>query len=163
MKRTVPSGFEECFRLEYRGIVRTCYLLVRDAGTAEDLAQEAFTRLFVHWKKVADYESPGAWVRRVAIRLSIDALRRGRLAARLSFRPHPDGKLGSTHHLFDRAIASLPPRQRATIVLHYFEDRPVEEIARILQCSVSTAKVHLHRARKRLHTLLSDMEISDVV
>jgi RNA polymerase sigma-70 factor, ECF subfamily len=163
MASKAPSEFEDCFRLEYGGIVRTCYLLVRDRGAAEDLAQEAFVRLFIHWRRIADYESPGAWVRRVAIRLCIDALRRGRLAARLWFRARPDVGSETRHDAVDRAIASLSPKQQAAIVLHYFEDRSVGEIAAVLECNVSTAKVHLHRARKKLQLLLSDMEMRDVV
>jgi RNA polymerase sigma factor (sigma-70 family) len=60
------------------------------------------------------------------------------------------------------AIRSLPAQQRAVVVLFYFEDRPMEEIAEIVGCSVSTGWVHLHRARKRLGTLLSEEVTNDV-
>jgi RNA polymerase sigma-70 factor (ECF subfamily) len=60
------------------------------------------------------------------------------------------------------AIGQLPPRQRSAVVLFYFEDRPMQEIADILGCSVSTGWVHLHKARKRLAALLGE-EVSESV
>ncbi|HEX2030555.1 MAG TPA: sigma-70 region 4 domain-containing protein, partial [Actinomycetota bacterium] len=55
-----------------------------------------------------------------------------------------------------RALRQLPAAQRAAVVLHYLEDRPVAEVAALMACSPSTAKVHLHRARKRLAALLGE-------
>ena len=60
------------------------------------------------------------------------------------------------------AIGQLPPRQRSAVVLFYFEDRPMQEIADILGCSVSTGWVHLHKARKRLAAQLGE-EVSESV
>jgi RNA polymerase sigma-70 factor (ECF subfamily) len=60
------------------------------------------------------------------------------------------------------ALARLPGKQRAAAVLFYFEDRPVDEIGQILDCSTSTAGVHLHRARIRLGELLSEEVVGDV-
>jgi RNA polymerase sigma-70 factor (ECF subfamily) len=54
------------------------------------------------------------------------------------------------------AVNRLPRGQRVAIVLHYYEDRPVAEIARILGCTESTARVHLHKGRKRLAELLRE-------
>jgi RNA polymerase sigma-70 factor (ECF subfamily) len=55
-----------------------------------------------------------------------------------------------------RAVASLAPQQRAAVALYYLEDLPVEEVAHLLGVSASTVKQHLHRARARLATLLSE-------
>ena len=60
------------------------------------------------------------------------------------------------------AVRALPPAQRAAVVLFYFEDRPVSEIAEILDCSPATAKVHLHRARKKLAEFLGEEVLADV-
>ena len=60
-----------------------------------------------------------------------------------------------TDHELWSAVGSLPGRQRAAVVLHYLEDRPVREIAEILGCSQSTAKVHLHKARTNLSQRLN--------
>jgi RNA polymerase sigma factor (sigma-70 family) len=56
-----------------------------------------------------------------------------------------------------RAIASLSPQQRAAVALFYLEDLPVDEVAHLLEVSTSTVKQHLHRARARLATLLSEV------
>ncbi|HEX2031074.1 MAG TPA: sigma factor, partial [Actinomycetota bacterium] len=64
------ADFGWLFREEYPSIVRTAYLMLGDREAAEDVAQEAFARLFARWGKVSRYDRPGAWVRRVAIRLS---------------------------------------------------------------------------------------------
>jgi RNA polymerase sigma-70 factor (ECF subfamily) len=60
------------------------------------------------------------------------------------------------------AIKSLPPQQRSVVVLFYYEDRPMEEIAGIVGCSTATGWVHLHRARKRLGALLTEEVGNDV-
>lgn len=155
------SAFGWLFRDEYAQIVRTAYLMLGDRAAAEDVAQEAFIRLYARWRRISRYERPGAWVRRVAIRLASRSLRAGRrtvLQAEVegSARPEPvsDPDLR-------RAVLGLPASQRAAVVLHYFEDRPVAEVAEILNCATSTAKVHLHRARKRLAEVLGE-EVTDV-
>jgi RNA polymerase sigma factor (sigma-70 family) len=106
-------------------------------------------------------------VRRVAIRLATrDAKREQRrsVLARETIvqdrvEPSPAATLDPE---LTAAIRSLPAQQRAVVVLFYFEDRPMEEIAEIVGCSVSTGWVHLHRARKRLGTLLSEEVTNDV-
>jgi len=147
------ESYEWFFRGEYQGVLRTVFVIVGDRETARDLTQEAFIRLYRHWKKVSSYDLPDAWVRHVAVRLGIQHLRRKRLQDR--FVPE------ERDHSFDpviwdvqRAVKSLPPAQRAAVALFYFEDRPSSEIARILDCSESTVRVHLHKARHKLAHLL---------
>jgi RNA polymerase sigma factor (sigma-70 family) len=60
-----------------------------------------------------------------------------------------------------RAVAALAPMQRAAVVLHYWEDRPVHEVAQLLDVSDSTVKQHLHRARHRLASLLEEAVVDD--
>lgn len=144
------------FRAEYASVLRTVYLILGDRGRAEDVAQEAFVQLLSHWKKVSRYERPDAWVRRVAIRLAVRTLRRDRLRGALEretvrhdvIRP-PDVDLAD-------ALRQLPVKQRACVLLFYFEDRPIAEIVHILGISEGAVKVHLHRARQRLATLLGE-------
>jgi RNA polymerase sigma-70 factor (sigma-E family) len=149
--------FAWLFRAEYTEVVRTAYLLTQDRGTAEDIAQEAFSQLYSHWKKVSHYDRPDAWVRRVAIRLCGKHMRkRGRARAELERREEAEEQHASDVDLA-RAVRSLPGSQRAAIVLFYFEDRPITEVAEMLGCSTSTAKVHLHRARKKLAEALGEV------
>jgi RNA polymerase sigma-70 factor (ECF subfamily) len=146
------------FRSEFPAVVRTAYLILHDRQGAEDVAQQAFAQLFVHWRKVSKYERPEAWVRRVAIRLATRTIRRDRLRAIL----HQQVELPLPSSSIDidlvRALKALPPQQRAAVALFYFEDRPVQEIADILSCSESTAKAHLFKARRRLASLLREEE-----
>ncbi len=156
------TAFGWLFRDEYPAIVRTAYLMLGDRAAAEDVAQEAFIRLYARWRRISRYERPGAWVRRVAIRLASRSLRAGRRTVLQAEVEDP----GRTEPVSDpdlrRALLGLPSSQRAAVVLHYFEDRPVAEVAEIMGCATSTAKVHLHRARKRLAEVLGEEEVSDV-
>jgi RNA polymerase sigma-70 factor, ECF subfamily len=143
------------FRAEYPAVVRTVYLVVRDRATAEDAAQDGFVQLLRHWRKVSRYERPEAWVRRVAIRIAIRQAKRDRkrddlLRSDVSIQEAP------ADDAFVEAIRELPAQQRAALVLFYYEDRPVSEVADILGCSDSTVKVHLHRGRKRLAELVGE-------
>jgi RNA polymerase sigma-70 factor (ECF subfamily) len=154
------EGFSWFYRAEFPAVVRTVFLILHDRGRAEDIAQESFIQLLSRWKKVSAYERPDAWVRRVAIRLAIRTVRRDRLRSRLEDGIEPPDAPGPLDVDVTRAIRTLSPAQRAAVVLFYFEDRPVAQVADILNCSEATAKVHLHRARKRLGQLLGE-EVAD--
>jgi RNA polymerase sigma-70 factor (sigma-E family) len=156
------TAFDWLFRDEYPAIVRTAYLMLGDRAAAEDVAQEAFVRLYARWRRISRYERPGAWVRRVAIRLASRSLRAGRRTLVLAEVEGPDRQPPAGDLDLRRALLRLPAAQRAAVVLHYYEDLPVAEVAAILNCATSTAKVHLHRARKRLAQALGE-EASDVV
>ena len=152
------SAFAWLFRDEYPAIVRTAYLMLGDRQAAEDVAQEAFVRLYARWRRVSRYERPGAWVRRVAIRLASRARRRPRPATLTEGAARPEPTADPD---LRRALLALPANQRAAVVLHYLEDLPVAEVAALMGCAASTAKVHLHRARRRLAELLGE-ETNDV-
>ena len=154
-----PS-FDELFAAEFTAVERTVYLIVHDREMAKELTQDAFLALLHSWRKVSRYERPGAWIRRVAIRLAVRALRRHDLRSRAE-RWAPDPPDPTTPRDLDvwRAIRLLPARQRAAVVLFYFEDRPVSEVADILGCSPQTTRVHLFRARQHLSELLSVAEV----
>lgn len=154
--RERDAEFTEFFRAEYPGLVRTLYLVTRDREQARDIAQEAFIQLFARWWRISHYERPEAWVRRVGIRMAVRASKREqirpRLERELDFATFPN----PVDLDVLRAIRELPSSQRAAVALFYLEDRPVSEVAEILACSEMTAKVHLHRARKRLAELLGE-------
>jgi len=157
------SEFEQLFRVEFAAVMRSVTLICRDPERAEDVTQEAFVQLLRHWRKVSRYDRPGAWVRRVAIRLAMQHARRERRRPTLEMAassPPP------TVPPLDRdvldAIAGLPRMQRAAVALYYLEDMPIAEVADVLGCSNSTARVHLHRARVHLAALLGE-EVSDDV
>jgi RNA polymerase sigma-70 factor, ECF subfamily len=150
------AEFTWLFRNEFPAVVRTAYLIVHDRQGAEDVAQQAFAQLLVHWRKVSKYERPEAWVRRVAIRLAARSVRRDRIRGILHQQVEPPAPASSIDIDLVRALKALPPQQRAAVALFYFEDRPVQEIAGILGCSESTAKAHLFKARGKLAALLRE-------
>jgi RNA polymerase sigma-70 factor (ECF subfamily) len=149
-------AYSDFFRDQFAYVTRTIHLIVRDRARAEDITQDAFLQLFRDWPRISKYDRPDAWVRRVAIRLAFRALRRDAfwVNVRSLFVTRP------AEHQVDvdviAAVGQLPRAQRAAIVLHYYEDRPVAEIAQLLGCSESTARVHLHRGRRRLAKLLGE-------
>ncbi|MDP9068277.1 MAG: SigE family RNA polymerase sigma factor [Actinomycetota bacterium] len=147
------------FRGEYQSVLRTAFLIVGDRESARDVTQEAFIRLFRYWKKVSTYDRPDAWVRHVAVRLAIQLVRRRRLHDLLTPAPESTHIVDSVIWEVQEAVKELPPTQRAAVALFYFEDRPSAEIARILDCSESTVRVHLHKARKKLATVLKESQL----
>ena len=151
-----PTEYTTLFRAEFAAVLRTIELMLRDHARAEEITQDAFLQLLVHWSKVSRYERPDAWVRRVAIRLALRSLRRDRLWQLVRGGLLPREPDRPVRYDLESAIRKLPGSQRAAIVLHYYEDRPTAEVAAILGCSESTARVHLHHARKRLAILLGE-------
>lgn len=156
------GSFEGFFRYEYPKVVGSIRLVLGDRAAAEDVVQDAFTQLLIHWGRVSRYDQPGAWVRRVALRKALRWRTRRSVEARaLSLMNVPEVR-GTSDPDLERALRSLSAMQRAAVVLHYFEDRPLAEVADILRCAEGTAKSHLHRARQRLGSLLGEREENDV-
>lgn len=154
------TEYDLLFSVEFQNVMRTVYLILHDVDRAEDVTQDAFVQLLKHWKKVSRYDRPGAWVRRVAIRLAMSVLQRERMRSVLERKVQPPPEPGPADIDVLRAIGDLPGMQRASVVLYYFEDRPLAEVADILGCAESTARVHLHRARKHLADTLGE-EVSE--
>jgi RNA polymerase sigma-70 factor, ECF subfamily len=148
------------FRTEYASVVRTVYFIGHDRARAEEIAQEAFLQLLLHWRKVSNYERPDAWIRRVAIRMAVRETKRER--ARRSLEDQAvDRSVAPDRDLeLLEAVRRLSPMRRAVVVLFYYEDRPMAEIGHILGISESNGFVHLHRARKELAALLNE-EVDD--
>ncbi len=154
MEREHELEFDDLFASAYPAIVRSAALVVRDQEVARELAQDAFVKALLHWKRVRTYDNPTAWVRTVAFRMALRAKTRepGQVRAIEGSvaDPTPDVDLL-------RAISQLPRMQRAAIALHYLDDLRVEEVASTLGCAPSTARVHLHRGRARLAELLHEV------
>ncbi|MBK5228921.1 MAG: SigE family RNA polymerase sigma factor [Actinobacteria bacterium] len=161
MDKNRDAEFAMFFRTEYPGVVRTAYLVLHDREAANDVAQDAFAKILSHWGRVSRYDRPDAWVRKVAVRMAIKLARRQRLHVAAGTQPEPTTEQAPVDLDLMRAIRALPAAQRAAVVLFYFEDRPVAEVAEIMDCSASTAKVHLHRARRRLSEQLGEA-VADV-
>lgn len=149
---TTTLSFEELFRDQYPSVLRETMFVLGDRDLAKEVANEAFARLYARWSRVSRYDKPGAWVRRVAIRLAVRGHgRQGRETTEVE-RGH-EGDHGLTLDVRG-AVRQLAPQQRAAVMLHYFDDLPLAEVARVLGCREGTVKAHLHQARSRLGNLL---------
>ncbi len=152
-------GFSDFFHREFEPLVRTAYLVLHDQPAAEDVAQDAFGQLYRHWTKVSSYDNPHAWVRRVAIRMAVRLARREETRRALTRGQPPRVSPPGRDLDLAAALRRLPAQQRAAVALHYYEDRPAEEVGALLGCSASAVRTHLARARTRLAQLLADEEV----
>ena len=150
--------FETIFVSEYPAMVALAAAVSQNRSQAEDIAQEAMSRLNRDWDKVKTYDKPGAWLRRVTINLALSSKRRLLTESKALLKLQPVSELPpepSDHQAIWASVKNLPKRQRSVLALHFLEDIPLEEIAEILEIAPSTARVHLHRARQSLHTQLT--------
>jgi RNA polymerase sigma factor (sigma-70 family) len=147
---TEASDVEQVYRDSGMRLWWSLLAYTGDPEIASDATAEAFARALTSVETIRD---PAGWVWRVAFRVATAELRNARRTV-----PHDD----RSYEMDDRAVAvmialeRLSPKQRAALVLFYLEDRPAKEIAGLLDMNVATVSVHLHRARRRLRTILGD-------
>ena len=156
--RSGPESAEQRLERVYREqgarIWRAVLLSSGSREVADDAVAEAFAQALRRGRALRD---PAAWVWRVAFRLAAAELKeRGRVDA---FTDEPVAGLPDPFLDLWRAIAALPPKQRASIVLADYAGWSHREIARAVGSSVSAVGVHVHRARKRLRDLLEDEDV----
>ncbi len=163
---TVPGadqeGFEEFVAARRRALLRTAYLLTGSHADAEDLVQTALVKTVPQWKRIADRPEP--FVRQVLARESVSRWRRRRWReAPTDDVPEPPGTGPdlAERETLRQALAALAPRQRAVIVLRYYEDLTEKETASVLDIAVGTVKSQARDALARLRTLLPDLELDD--
>ncbi|MGZ8607438.1 MAG: RNA polymerase sigma factor [Actinomycetota bacterium] len=156
--QTSEAAFVAFFSQEYPALERTVRMIVRDRWRAEEITQDAFVQLFSRWSSIERYERPGAWVRRVAIRMAVRAANRERVRAVIERQSRSEPRDPIVDIDLAAAIRELPPTQQAALVLFYLEDLPVAEVARILGRPEVTVRSSLHRARRRLAEILREDE-----
>jgi RNA polymerase sigma factor (sigma-70 family) len=148
------DGDQEGFcEQEYGRLLGVLTLYCGDRELARDLAQEALARACAHWSRVAGMDAPGAWVQRVALNLANAhwARRRrergfaGSIAEAVTSDPDWDDVLSVR-----AAVVSLAPRQRAALILRYYADLPVAEVAKVMRCREGTVKALTHQAIQAL-------------
>jgi RNA polymerase sigma-70 factor (sigma-E family) len=153
------EGFRDFVVARSPALARTAYLLTGDRQLAEDLVQEALTRVASRWAKVAAGGDPEPYVRRVLYTCAVDGWRRHRPREVLRSQ-HADVPGAGDHaeHATQRlalqaAMAKLTVKQRAVLVLRFFEDRTEAQTAAALGCSVNTVKSQSRHALQRLQEL----------
>lgn len=168
-RRSVPGkevsaeeAFEAFCQERYGKVVSAVRVITQDRAAAEDVAQEAFARAYISWAKLWPEGNPVGWVHRVATNLAISLRRRAareiKAIARLGRRTDMTVEGPEVHPELQKAVASLPPRQRAAVSLHYVLGLTMEEAAEAMGCRPGTVKSLLHGAREKLRTQLGDAE-----
>ncbi|ACU69711.1 RNA polymerase, sigma-24 subunit, ECF subfamily [Catenulispora acidiphila DSM 44928] len=151
----VDAEFQAYMAARWPVLVRTAFLLTGDRFLAEDLAQTALTRVYASWRRVRRADDVDAYVRRVLVNANSGRFRKRRVVEHLVAVPL-DGRGHAPHEpLAQRsalmaALAELPARQRAVVVLRYWEDLPEKEVAAVLGCSTGTVKSQASKALARL-------------
>jgi RNA polymerase sigma-70 factor (ECF subfamily) len=149
------AGFEAFYAAHLPRVVRACALVLLDRAEAEDVAAEAFGRLWSHWGQIHGEDHAGGYVFKTAMRLC--SKRRRRAAKEVV------GKVPERSRVTDPetrvsvvdALRDLPTRQRQSVILRDWAGFPTDEVARILGAKESTVRVHLARGRAALRERLS--------
>jgi RNA polymerase sigma-70 factor (sigma-E family) len=147
-----------------RDLRRTAYLLCGDWHLAEDLAQEALIRVYRSWGRVQRRESLPGYARQTVVRLVIDDRRRPKRREVVGAEPPTAATPDATREVDQRdevlaALAGLPPRRRACVVLRYHLDLSVAETARVLGCTEGTVKSQTSAALRHLRETLGDVTL----
>jgi RNA polymerase sigma-70 factor (sigma-E family) len=155
--------FEAFYRARTPALLRAAYLLTGDRHLAEDLVQDALARTHRAWRRLAVGGNPEAYARQVMYHLQVSRWRRRRVAESLPGelperrdRRDPAGETADRLAL-RQALLALPARQRAALVLRYFEDHSEADAAEILGCRVGTLKSHTARGLAALRRALPDL------
>ena len=147
-------------------LLRTAYLIVWDEGEAEDLVQDCLLKVARRWPRVRRMKQPRAYARRILVNLALDgAQRRARrhrelepeaVDSRPAFDPLP--ALDTRAELL-QALGQLQERQRAVLVLRYFNDLTEAQVADVLGCSPGTVKSSASRGLARLREALQPVPL----
>ncbi|TWG98138.1 RNA polymerase sigma-70 factor (sigma-E family) [Nocardioides sp. J9] len=150
------ADFDAFVAARSSALLRTAYLLTRDHALAEDLLQTALTKAWFAWRRIDG--DPEPYVRRILVNTYASWWRRRWNGEHATDElPEPTGSASSTgaersdaRHDLWTALGRLPRRQRAVVVLRYFEDLTEAETARVLDCSVGNVKSQCSRALAKL-------------
>ena len=153
------DAFEELIRGLQRRVYGFAYQHLRDADEADDLAQEIFVKLYRNLARYDDARPFEPWFWKLAANTTIN-YRRKRIP--LPAEPAEDAAAAETRSAHDPtlvdALAQLDPGYRLPVLLHYYADLPLEQVAVTLNLSVAAVKSRLHRARAQLRNTLADAE-----
>lgn len=152
-----PAELLECYRGNAPALTGYLVTLVGDTALAQDLAQEAFVRMFAKWRHV---EHPKAYVYLTAVNLARQHWRRSGFEAAANRAVHhltPQSTTPTEPWLRD-LVERLPKRLRTPVLLHYYADLPIEQVRDVMRLPLGTVKRRLHEARAQLRELLEDSD-----
>lgn len=155
-------AFEDYFRLRREALRRTAYLLCGDWHRADDHTQAAFVALHRHWRRIRDKAALDAWMRRTLVRTIVDESRRPWRRERSTAEPDDRRSVPAaaeavaTRHVLVDGLRSVPPRQRAVLVLRFLEGLDVPSTAAALGCSEGTVKSQTSDGLAALRAALGD-------
>lgn len=156
----VDARLTDYVRGQWPALVRYATALCGNPTEAEELVQSALVRVALRWPFVRDKDNPDGYVRRAIVNGYLTTWRRVRsrelpVADPPDIATAPDGTAGVDDVMtVRRALAGLPPRQRAVLVLRYLEDRSEQETAELLGCSIGTVKSQAAKALAKLRGAL---------
>ncbi|WP_149181466.1 SigE family RNA polymerase sigma factor [Streptomyces sp. TRM49041] len=163
MEQSRAGEFEEFVAARWSGLFHLARLLTGgDRHRAEDLVQESLVKLWFAWRKVAD-GAPEAYVRKVMVRAAARSARRRWWGERPVEQLPEVAATGDVSAVvaersrLEAALARLPTRQRAAVVLRYYQDLPEAQVAEALGCPVGTVRSHAARGVARLRQILGDV------
>jgi RNA polymerase sigma-70 factor (ECF subfamily) len=147
-----PS-FTDFYKSNFASLVVLASAVAHDNTFAEDIVQETMSLVHDRWRDLETRGTARAWARRTVVNKSIDRRRRltrerGAMPRLWEDRPNPIAP--SENHSLWEAVRQLPTKQRVAVVLFYVDGYSTDEIASVLECSGSSARTSLHRARVAL-------------
>ena len=162
------AAFRELVERHMRKAYDIAFSIVRDHDDSDDIAQEAFVRVYQSLSGFREHAGFGTWLYRIVTNISLDRIRKrkrtvertepiDRHAERLTQEPEPMYSADLQLHI-ERALYSLPTLQRAVVILRHLDGLSTRHVSSILRCSEGTVKTHLHRGLKKMKTLLRNVK-----
>jgi RNA polymerase sigma-70 factor (sigma-E family) len=166
MRATDEAEFKAYAAARMRELRRTAFLLCGDWHHADDVVQTVLTKLYLNWTKVQQRDRLDAYVRTMLVRTTFDRRRKLSWRREVSSAVLPEAPSPATGNVEDRmllfdALAKMPPRQRAVVVLRFWEDLDVAETAAVLDCSQGTVKSQSARGLAKLRELLAPVHLME--
>ena len=166
MGRPTDEEFTDLVHAVWPGLYRTAYLMLGDHQLAEDLTQTALAKTYASWPKVREPAAAPAFARVVLANTAASWFRRRSWRNERPTSDLPD--VSGQNDPSDRpavvnALRQLPPRQRAVIVLRYYDDLSVRDVAEALRCSEGTVKSQTSLALTRLRSLLGETVVPETL
>jgi RNA polymerase sigma-70 factor (sigma-E family) len=161
------TAFSEFAEACAPSLFRTAYLMVGDHQLAQDLVQEALVKTLLAWPRLRDRANLAAYTRRIVVTTAISWRRRrsfhelpsDRLPEQVGDDP---GEVLATHDAVVAALLTVPPRQRAAIVLRYYQDLTEAQTAEVMGCSVGAVKSQVAAGLKKLRAALGETFVEPV-